>query len=540
MNWLAQENGMKAQLGRSSESSRAVSPHGDDPTTEALSDEIVCSRAKRAEDKPVAQDKPAAPDQPAAQEIGSATAKAPADGGHAPAKPSPEQSAKSGADGTSSPLSDLDKLRAQAKNRVEITKLLDGLEREHVQYFLEQEDPKTHLTLDRSRKDSASSIAAVGFGLTVYPIAAERHWISRDKAAQHTLSVLQNLYHAQQGDQAEGTAGNHGFFYHFLDPKAVTRKDKSELSTIDTALLMSGVLFVKNYFDQDTSVDRRIRRYATKLYDRVDWNWAMNGKDRMALDWTPEKGFSHAQWGGYNEAMMMLLLGMGSSSKPIDPKAWQSYVASEKLTDYAGKEYIAFPPMFGHQYSHAWVDFRGIQDSQNRKLGFDYFENSRRATYAQNFYARENPLHHRGYDALNWGITASDGPGDDKKFQGKYFGYRERGPFLFDDGTIAPTAALGSMPFAPELVLPTAQNWQQKRPELKTPYGFTDAFNPAADPEKPSGWVDQETLGIDQGPIVLMVENYRTGLVWDVMKKDANLRAGLKSAGFTGGWLDKK
>jgi hypothetical protein len=303
---------------------------------------------------------------------------------------------------------------------------------------------------------------------------------------------------------------------------------------------MSGVLFVKNYFDQDTSVDRQIRSYATKLYDRVDWNWAMNGKDRMALDWTPEKGFSHAQWGGYNEAMMMLLLGMGSSTKPIDPKAWQSYVASEKLTDYAGKEYIAFPPMFGHQYSHAWVDFRGIQDSQNRKLGFDYFENSRRATYAQNFYARENPLRHRGYDALNWGITASDGPGDDKKFQGKYFGYRERGPFLFDDGTIAPTAALGSMPFAPELVLPTAQNWQQKRPELKTPYGFTDAFNPAADPEKPSGWVDQDTLGIDQGPIVLMVENYRTGLVWDVMKKDANLRAGLKSAGFTGGWLDKK
>jgi len=245
--------------------------------------------------------------------------------------------------------------------------------------------------------------------------------------------------------------------------------------------------------------------------------------------------------------MVMLALGLGSPTHPIDKKAWKAYTDTETLSTYGGKPHIEFPPLFGHQYSHTWIDFRGIKDDQNRKLGFDYFENSRRAAQAQNFYAIKNPLGFRGYDALNWGLTACDGPRDlpfgidsDIFAKNKFLGYFARGaPAGVDDGTIAPTAAISSLPFAPEIVLPTLYNWRINRPELWTKYGFADAFNPTAMPDKPSGWVAKETLGIDQGPIVLMMENHRTGLIWETMKRDVYLRAGLEAAGFRGGWLDK-
>lgn len=487
----------------------------------------------------------------------------------------------------------LDASKTTVAQKAANDKLLDEIEYAHFNYFVDQSDANTGLTRDRSQAGSASSIAAVGFSLSSYPIAAERGWVKREEAADYTLKVLRTLWNAPQGDAVEGESGNHGFFYHFLDPKTGTRAWKSELSTIDTALLMSGVLFSKNYFSGDSNEEKEIRDLADKLYQRVDWTWALNSDKRVSMGWNPESGFIKYDWQGYNEAMILLLLGMGSPTHPLPKESWSKYTQSEQLNTYGGQTYIDFRPLFGHQYSHSWVDFRGISDAKTTALGFDYFENSRRATLAQNSYGINNPLGFRGYGKLDWGWTACDGPGDaynkqlgpiqqskqsvlagtsgtqdqfhklqdlckrtgtatDRSFCNSYFqsalanpnaaahffSYIARGaPNSIDDGTIAPTAAASSIAFAPEIVLPTLQNWRQNRPEIWSRDGFKDAFNPTADPAKPSGWVDDDTLGIDQGPIVLMTENYRTGLVWNTMKKDQYLVKGLKQAGFSGGWL---
>lgn len=504
--------------------------------------------------------------------------------------------------------------------------LLDEIEHAHFNYFVDQSDPVTGLTKDRSTKDSAASIAAVGFSLTSYPIAAERGWVSREEASDYTLKTLKTLWNAPQGQQAQGEGGSHGFFYHFLDPKTGTRMWNSELSTIDTALLMSGVLFAKDYFNGNSKEETEIRDLADKLYKRVDWTYMLNSDNRVSMGWLPESGFIKSDWQGYNEAMILELLGMGSPTHPLPASVWQKYHDTDTVKTYGGQTYIDFPPQFGHQYSEAWVDFRGIMDAKNKSLGFDYFENSRRATLAQNYYADQNPAGFRGYSKLDWGLTASDGPGpnfapssatdkpstavqglglfaprvarlDDsadskpsasayekrtgrrpdppggsqsnpfefksslapKPSSGfapraqtfleprdaapqppKFLSYSARGaPDYIDDGTIAPTAAASSIVFAPELVLPTLQHWRSDRPEIWSQDGFKDAFNPTADPKKNSGWVDTDTIGIDQGPIVLMTENYRTGFVWNTIKKDPYITEGLRKAGFTGSWLDK-
>jgi hypothetical protein len=424
--------------------------------------------------------------------------------------------------------------------------LLDNIEQAHFNYFRDESDPVTGLTRDRSRPDAAASIAAVGFSLTSYPVAVERGWVSRDEAADYTLKVLRTLWNTPQGDAAKGQSGNHGFFYHFLDQKTGTRTWNSELSSIDTALLMSGVLFARDYFKGDTAAETEIRDLADKLYKRVDWPWMLNEQKRLSMGWFPESGFISYDWQGYNEAMILHLLGMGSPTHPLPAETWTNYTATDALRNYGGQEYIDFPPLFGHQYSQSWVDFRGIMDAKNRSLGFDYFENSRRAALAQNYYAIKNPGGFKGYSNLDWGLTACDGPGDSynrKLPSGKtleFLSYSARGaPNYIDDGTIAPTAAAASLPFAPELVLPTLRHWRNDRPEIWSREGFKDAFNPSAAPEKPSGWVDEDTLGIDQGPVVLMTENYRSGMVWNIMKQDRYLIDGLKKAGFSGAWLDE-
>lgn len=457
--------------------------------------------------------------------------------------------------------------------------LLDDTEHAHFNYFVDQSDPKTGLTKDRSQPDSAASIAAVGFSLTSYPIGVERGWVTREQAADYTLKVLRTLWNTPQGDKAEGESGYHGFFYHFLDPKTGTRAWKSELSTIDTALLMSGVLFSKNYFNGESKDETEIRDLADKLYQRVDWQWALNSDKRVSMGWNPESGFIKYDWQGYCEGQILLLLGMGSPTHPLPKDVWDKFNSTESLYTYGGQKYIDFRPLFGHQYTQSWVDFRGINDDKNRSLGFDYFENSRRATLAQYEYGQKNPLGFKDYGKYDWGWTASDGPGDAynqpqgfqprnsllmnrlkdlaqtspstlpgrnllnnyfllQPLQTHFFSYIARGaPESTDDGTIAPTAAASSIAFAPEVVLPTLYHWRLNRPEIWSRDGFKDAFNPTADPKKPSGWVDTDSLGIDQGPIVLMTENYRSGMVWDTMKKDPYLVKGLKQAGFTGGWL---
>lgn len=415
--------------------------------------------------------------------------------------------------------------------------LLDKMQRAHFEYFRQQSDPVTGLTRDRSTDTSPASIAAVGFSLTAHPVAVSRGWISREEATDYTLKVLKNLSETPQGPDAKGTSGDHGFFYHFLDPKTGLRQGENELSTVDTALLMGGVLFAKNFYDGNNPKEAQIRELADNLYKRVDWPWALNAEGRLSMGWTPEHGFISSDWQAYNEAQILLLLAMGSPTHPLPAAAWDKFMSTSKVVEMNGQKSLEFGPLFGHQYTQIWMDYRGINDATNRKVGFDYFENSRRAAMAQHAYAVANPMGWKGYSALDWGLTACDGPGDVvKNVDGKpveFKSYNARGfPNAPDDGTIAPTAAASSLPFVPELVLPTIKHWYTNRPEIVGPLGFQDAFNPTFDGSKPSGWVDKETLGIDQGPILLMTENYRTGMVWDKMKKDSYLNSALKKAGF--------
>lgn len=419
---------------------------------------------------------------------------------------------------------------------------LDKVARSHFQYFRAAADAQTGLTCDRWPSKSYCSIAAVGFSLTAYGVACTRNWITRTEAVEYTRKTLRTLWQAPQGDAASGTSGRDGFFYHFLDLKTATRAGGCEVSTIDTALLMAGVRFAGCYFDGACAAEKEIRSLADALYRRVRWSQALLPSGHLSHGWMPEKGLLKPCWTGYCEAAILALLAIGSPTYPVPPSTWQKFMGSAQVVAHYGLPVIEFGPLFGHQYSHCWVDFRGIADSFARTAGFDYFENSRRSALIQQRYAQEDPLGFRGYSELDWGLTACDGPGWTKKLcQGRwrqFHAYAARGfPRDLDDGTIAPTAALASLPFAPEIVLPTLAHWLHKRPELWTPYGFADAFNPTFDPTAPSGWVCSDVLGIDQGPIVLMFENYRSGLVWKVMQKDPYLKAGLVKAGFNGAWL---
>jgi hypothetical protein len=413
--------------------------------------------------------------------------------------------------------------------------LLDELGRAHFQYFVNRTDSLSGLSADRTRPGAPASMAVIGFGLTVYPVAVSRGWIERASAADQTRKVLKTLWEAPQGCKSAGTSGSHGFFYRFVDCQTCLRLWNSEVSTVDTALLMAGVLFARGYYDAPEEAD--LRDLATRLFERVDWAWALHGGDRLSLGWKPKSGFLPFDWGGYNEAMILLLLAMGSSTHPIPAESWVAFTRDERAGDFFGQHYVPFAPMFGHQYSHIWVDFRGIFDAPMRKNGFDYVENSRRAGLAQHAYAIKNPGGWKGYDALNWGLSACDGPGESTSTidgrQRTFFGYMARGaPDGPDDGTIAPSAVAASLPFAPEIVLPTLRHWWSERPDLWGEFGFAGSFNVT------KGWVNPDRIGIDQGPIALMIENYRTGMIWEVMRRDATLRRGLQRAGFNGGWLE--
>jgi hypothetical protein len=346
-----------------------------------------------------------------------------------------------------------------------------------------------------------------------------------------------------------GSAGYRGFYYHFLDLTTGTRFNRDiELSSIDTALLLAGILFCQSYFDNATSTERSIRAYADSIYRRVEWNWLQPRPPLMSMGWYPDKGFHHTDWNGYNEAMIMYILALGSPTHPVNEDAWHGFTKQYQWMKYYGKEFVSFGPLFGHQYSHAWIDFQGIQDEYMRKKGIDYHENSRRATITHREYAKENPLSMNGYSEELWGFTACDGPADEHRtINGKerrFSTYSARGvsaDWVHDDGTIAPTAAGGSIAFAPEICIPALKAMREKVPAVYSKYGFLDAFNLTYITEKtPNGWVDHDYLGIDQGPILIMIENLRSGLVWEVMKKNPYIQRGLQRAGFTGGWLEQR
>jgi hypothetical protein len=388
----------------------------------------------------------------------------------------------------------------------------------------------------------------MGFALTAFPVAAERCMIARGEAARRTLTTLRFLIALPQGPGPDGTAGYRGFFYHFLEMKSGLRTWNCELSMMDTALLMAGVLFCQSYFDRGTEDENEIRVVADSLFRRVDWRWAMGDEKGVRLGWEPEAGFHSMTWHGYDEAMILYLLALGSPTFAVPGAAWNHWTSTYVWAEFEGREFVSFGPLFGHQFSHCWIDFRGIQDPYMRMKGIDYFENSRRATYAQRAYAVANPRRYRDYADTLWGFSACDGPHDTsfvvEGITRVFQSYAARGvsaDWTNDDGTLSPAAAGGSLPFAPEIALPCLKAMRNRYGErLWRECGFVDAFNPTyvTPLTGPRGWFDRDFLGIDQGPIVLMIENLRDGLVWNIMKKNPYIVRGLKRAGFTGGWLE--
>lgn len=428
---------------------------------------------------------------------------------------------------------------------------LEQLQRDTFLFFWETTSAANGLTLDRFPANDIASIAGIGFALTSYVVAVDKGWVSRSQAADRTLTTLRFLWRARQGQASTGVAGYKGFFYHFLDMRTGYRAPGSELSTIDTALLMAGVLSSGAFFQDGSATDRSIRQLARQLYERVDWPWAYSRRHPplLGMGWTPEAGFIAADWQGYNEAMLLYVLALGSTTHPIKEQAWKAWTSTYRWDESDGFPRVAFDPLFGHQYSHVWIDFRGIQDAYMRAKRIDYFINSTRATYANRAYCVENPSKWTGYDAQIWGLSASDGPlkvGDEGAIpDDRFHAYwaRGAGPDRRDDGTIAVTAAGGSVPFAPELAIPTLHYFRLRfGDQLYGKYGFKDAFNLSfpGSPSHEPGWFADQYVAIDQGPILLMVENFRTERIWTLMKRNPYIRRGLVRAGFTGGWLDGK
>jgi hypothetical protein len=398
--------------------------------------------------------------------------------------------------------------------------LLDSLQRTSFQFFWNEANPTTGLIKDRSTPGSPCSIASLGFGLTGICIGIDHGWVTRADGRDRILAALRTLWNSPQGSGASGFIGYQGLFYHFIDMSTATRVWDSELSTIDTALLFAGILFCREYFDGADSLDVEVRALADSITERADWEFMRNSGSGIRMGWKPVTGFSgFGNWIGYNEAMILYIIALGSPTHAVPASTWTYWTSGYDWQTWYGQTYVNFPPLFGHQYSHCWIDFRCIQDDYMLSHGITYFENSRRATLAQRSYCIANPGGQIGYSDSLWGITAGDGPD----------GYEARGapPAQNDDGTITPTAAASSIPFAPEVVIPAIRNmYNAYRPQLWMQYGFRDGFNLSR------AWWGPDVIGIDQGPILLMIENYLTGSVWNRFMQNADIQLGLQAAGF--------
>ena len=432
------------------------------------------------------------------------------------------------------------------------TDLIGDIQRRSFAFFWDRANPANGLMPDRWPSPSFSSIAATGFALTAYPVGVEHGWITRAQAAERTLATLRFLWSAPQGPQASGVSGHKGFFYHFLDMQTGLRFRQTELSSIDTTLLLGGILFAGQYFDRPDEAE--IRDLAHRIYARCDWRWFQQADKRVSMGWHPESGFIERPWFGYTEGQILYVLALGAPEFSLGKDAYDAWCSTypDSWRGSGANRFLAFGPHFAHQYTQCWLDLRGVRDTPMRAAGFDYFENSRRATIAQRAYAIANPGGWTGYSGDIWGLTACDGPADATIAGRKFYGYAARGPVGqpdgLDDGTIAPTAALASLPFAPDLVEPAARALHDRYGDaIYGQYGFFDSFNPSFTARDvpiqrgrvtgTAGWVDSDYLGIDQGPIVAMIENHRSGLVWDRMRSLPAIRTGLRRAGFTGGWL---
>jgi hypothetical protein len=420
---------------------------------------------------------------------------------------------------------------------------LAKLQRNTFGYFMEETNPRNGLVPDSTRAGAPSSIAAVGFALAAYAVGAERRFITRTEATKRVLATLRFFWDSPQGDDRHAT-GYKGFFYHFLDMQSGRRTWESELSTIDTTFLLAGALAAATYFDREAKEEREVSKLADALYRRVDWQWAQNGSLTVAHAWKPEHGFLKARWEGYSEAILLYVLGLGSPTHALPESSYEAWTRTYRWKKLYGQEFLYAGPLFIHQLSHVWIDFRGIRDDYMRERGIDYFENSRRATFAQQQYAIRNPRQFKGYSEYCWGLTAGDGPGPaTRRIMGverRFYDYKARSiPSGPDDGTIAPWAAVASLPFAPEIVLPTIRYFDETYPQMMSKYGFRCSFNPTfRDGSRPGeGWHSSGYYGIEQGPIVLMIENFSSGFLWSLMKRCPYLVTGLRRAGFANGWL---
>jgi len=417
--------------------------------------------------------------------------------------------------------------------------LVTRLQRAAFSYLLEYANADTGLVADTSRRGSPCSIAVVGFALSCYPIAVQNGWLSRADGAARTLKVLRFLSRSTQSDAPDAT-GNKGFYYHFLDMQTGRRVWQCELSLIDTALLIAGVLVAGSYFDGGNE-ENEIRELADALYRRVDWHWAQAGASGLSQGWKPECGFLHYGWEGYNEATILYVLGLGSPTFPLAPSGYVTWGLTYQWENLLGHDVLYSGPLFTHLFSHAWIDFRGIRDAFMREKSSDYFENTKSAVAIHREYGERNPYCFRAYSRNFWGVTAGDGPanveiredGRDRRF----FGYMSRGvPYGPDDGTIAPWAMLATLPFTAEAALAGTRSLLDTYPQVCIQDRFSSGFNPTLQ-SRTGGWLSEGWYGLDQGLLVMMIENHRTGLIWEIMRRCGPIRDGLRNAGFEGGWL---
>jgi len=386
--------------------------------------------------------------------------------------------------------------------------LLDDVTRSGTCYFWEQANPETGLVKDRCNARAATtdntvvaSIAATGFGLTALCIGESRNYLSYSEAANRVVTTLRFLW--------KKLANHRGFFYHWADVHTGERIWDSEISSVDTAILLCGILTARAHFN-----NREITMLASAIFNRVDWSWLSEDTALLPHGWMPEVGFLPYRWDDYSELMMMYLLGMGSSVHPLREETWNAW--KRTIFDYEGLRYIgSFAPLFVHQYSQAWFDFRGKRDRYA-----DYFKNSVIATEAHRRFCLELAERFPDYGEDLWGITASDSA----EGYVVWGGPPEIGPI---DGTVVPCASAGSLPFAPQAALRVLHNMRNRYPFAWSGYGFVDAFNPL------KNWYDTDVIGIDVGISVLMAENLRSGFVWRTFMKNPEAQRGMKRAGFT-------
>ncbi len=420
--------------------------------------------------------------------------------------------------------------------------LIEEWQRSAFDYCPENVNPANGLVSDTSRQGSPASIAVVGFALSCYPIGVERGWISRKDAAALTLAALRFFRDSPQGKEDDAT-GHRGFYYHFLDMQSGRRVWRCELSMVDTGLLMAGILVAGSYFDRADEVE--IRDLAEALYRRVDWLWAQAGKATLRLGWKPRSGFLHYGWDGYNEATVLYVLAAASPDHAISDSCYAGWTATYQWENIYGFDVLYGGPLFMHQFSHAWIDFAGIRDAFMREKRSDYFENSRHATLLHREYARRNPLGFKGYGEDLWGLSANDGPGGFRvRVDGQrhsFYGYAARGaPFGPDDGSIAPWSWLASLPFTPELSLSALRHLTARYPSVAPALRMPSAFNPTLAGRRgfgAEGWISDGFYGLDQGIATMMIENHRSGMIWELMRANPHIRAGLRRVGFGGGWL---